>query len=539
MKYDTKPVVPTFLFCLLIAGVYSTSAFAQEAVHWDVVAKIREEGFQRSQVMDVVGYMTDVLGPRVTGSRRMKKAQQWAKSKMEEMGLENTVIEPFGAHGVSWDNEYVSLHMIEPDYQPLIGFPYAFTPGTSGTVRHNATIAVIRTREDFDKYRGKLRDTIVLSSPPRSLEPRFEPDAARLTAERLAHMEQATIASRYGIGQRDYEWNERQMSFAPPRDPEARSPLAPSPEELDQFVEEVPRYYKAEGVVAVLDPAAGRDGTVFVGGRPGSRYDRSYEGVVNALPRVALAAEHYNRIFRVLKRGIPVILELDVRNSLDQSDPVAHNVIGELPGTDLADQIVMVGGHFDSWHAGTGATDDAAGCAIALEAVRILKAIGAHPRRTIRVAFWSWEEGGKVGSRRYVEKHFGSPETDTTAAHENLSVYFNVDNGSGRFRGIYLQGNEHVRRIFTAWMQPFRDLEMNTLTSNNTFGVDIVGFDMAGLPAFQFIQDPLDYGTRTHHSNMDVYDRLVAEDMRKNAVILASFLYHAAMRDEVLPRESH
>ena len=212
-------------------------------------------------------------------------------------------------------------------------------------------------------------------------------------------------------------------------------------------------------------------------------------------------------------------------------------MLGDFPGTDLAKEIVMVGGHFDSWHAGTGATDDAAGCAVALEAVRILKAIGARPRRTIRVALWSWEEGGKVGSRAYVEKHFGSPDKGTTPEHQSLSVYFNVDNGTGQFRGVHLQGNERVRSIFSAWMSPFNDLKMKTLTSNNTYGVDIEGFDMAGLPAFQFIQDPLDYDSRTHHSNMDVYDRLVPEDLRKNAVILASFLYHAAMREERMPRE--
>jgi Zn-dependent M28 family amino/carboxypeptidase len=252
---------------------------------------------------------------------------------------------------------------------------------------------------------------------------------------------------------------------------------------------------------------------------------------------VALAAEHYNRIYRVAQRGLEARVEVDVRNVLDTSDTRGFNVLGDLPGTDLADQVVMVGGHYDSWHAGTGAADDAAGVAVAMEAVRILKAIGVKPRRTIRVALWTFEEGGKVGSRAYVANHFGT-DTNPKPPHAKMAAYFNLDNGGGRVRGVYLQGNERVRPIFAAWMAPFQDLGMTTLTINDTYGVDIVGFDMAGLPGFQFIQDPLDYDTRTHHSNMDVYDKLVPDDLRRNAVIMAGFLYHAAMRDAPLPRES-
>jgi hypothetical protein len=269
--------------------------------------------------------------------------------------------------------------------------------------------------------------------------PGFEADAVRLSAENLTQLEQATIASRFGVGQQDYEWDPEVMSFLTPEKPEERDFLQPSRKEVERFIEEVDRFYKSEGVAAILDAAPGGDGTVFVTGRPGSRYDRSYQGALDAPPRIALAVEHYNRIYRLLQRGLPVTLELEVRNAIDRG-PGAANVVGELPGTDLADEIVMVGGHFDSWHAGTGATDDAAGCAVALEAVRILKAIGARPRRTIRVAFWSWEEGGKVGSRAYVDEHFGSTEKGTTPQHQTLSVYFNVDNGTGQFRGVYLQG---------------------------------------------------------------------------------------------------
>ncbi len=499
----------------------------------DVPARIREEGFQRSRVMDYAFYMTDVLGPRVTSSRGEKKAQEWAQAKMRELGLSRVVAEPFGAHEASWDNVYTSLHLLEPDYQPLIGYPHAFTPGTNGKLTAEAKIAVIRAREDFDAYRGKLKGVVALAAPARSVPPRFEADAVRFSSDELRALAESTIASRFGVGQDDYVWDEATMTFV--RSEERRDLLGPSRREVEDFRNEVQAFYRSEGVAAVFDPAPGRDGTVFVDGRPGSRYDRSLKGALEAPVRIALAAEHYNRIYRLVDREIPVKLELEVRNLLDADDPQARNVLGDLPGTDLANELVMVGGHFDSWHAGTGATDDASGCAVALEAVRILKAIGVTPRRTIRVAFWSWEEGGKNGSRRYVQEHFG-PEVKGA---ETLSVYFNVDNGTGQFRGIYLHGNERARDLFAGWMAPLRDLKMDTLTIDHTFGVDVEGFDLAGLPAFQFIQDALDYDSRTHHSNMDVYDRLVPEDLRKNAVILATFLYRAAMSDERVPREGN
>jgi hypothetical protein len=501
----------------------------------DVLARIREEGFQRSQVMELAFHMTDVLGPRVTSSRGEKKAQEWAQSKMREMGLSNVVAEPFGAHEASWDNLYTSLHLLEPDYQPLLGYPYAFTPGTDGKVTAEAAIAIIRNRADFERHRGKLRGKVVLTAPTRGVPPRFQADAERFTSDELRDLEESTIASRFGAGRDNYVWDERAMSFV--LADERPGLLGPSRKEIEDFRNEVQAFYKSEGAAAVLDPAPGRDGTVFVDGRPGSRYDRSLKGALDAPVRIALAVEHYNRIYRLVDRGFPVKLELEVRNQLDADDPQAYNVLGDLPGSDLANELVMVGGHFDSWHAGTGATDDASGCAVALEAVRILKAVGVAPRRTIRVAFWSWEEGGKVGSRRYVQEHFG-PNV-ATAGGETLSVYFNMDNGTGAFRGVYLHGNERARNLFASWMAPLRDLKMDTLTIDHTFGIDVEGFDMAGLPAFQFIQDELDYDTRTHHSNMDVYDRLVPEDLRKNAVILATFLYRAAMSDEKVPREGN
>jgi hypothetical protein len=480
--------------------------------------------------MDLVEYMSDVLGPRLAGSPNLRRAQQWAKTKMEAMGLTNVVIEPFGEHGVGWQNRYTSLHLLEPDYQPLIGYAEAFTPGTNGKVTAAATIVDVRQPADLERYRGKLKGVIALTSPPMPVGPRFAADATRLSDDTLTAWARATIGTRYGIDQTEYAWDSDIRSYLPVGQSSGGgggvSPIT------------LLRFLRDEGVAAVFEAAPGGDGTVFVTGRPGNRQDRSYRGVMSAPPMVAVAAEHYNRIYRILKRGLPVKLEVEVQNTIDTTDTKEYNVLGELRGTDLADQIVMAGGHYDSWHAATGATDNAAGCAVVLEAVRILQAIGAKPRRTIRVALWSYEEGGVNGSRQYVANHFGSGTRRTPQA-EKFSVYFNSDNGGGQFRGVYLQGNERARPVFEAWMRPFQDLGLRTLTINNTFGTDVVGFDEIDLPAFQFIQDPLDYETRSHHSNMDVYDKLIPDDLRRNAVIMAGFLYLAATRDELFPRESH
>jgi hypothetical protein len=508
----------TFLAaCLSLLAV--PDAVAQERLDLDVIARIREEGFQRSRVMDFAWVMTDVLGPRLTGSPGMRHAQQWARARMDSLGLVNTVIEPFGEHGVGWTNEYTSLHLLAPTYQPLIGYPQAFTPGTNGKVTADAQVVRIRSAADFAQYKGKLKGAIVLSTPPVETELRFTADAMRLSDDSLRALEKVTLASRYQSGGVAQEWNDVIRTFMPV----GSRPTVPS------FAEEVLKFFKSERVAVVLEGGGGGDGTVFLTGRAGNRQDRSQAAVLASPPVVTVAAEHYNRLHRLASRGILPKVEVEVRNALDNSDTREYNVLGEWRGSDLADQLVMVGGHFDSWHMATGATDDAAGCAVLLEAIRILKAVGVTPRRTIRVGFWSWEEGGVNGSRAYVKNH---PEL-----RDKLAAYFNLDNGSGRVRGIYLQGNERVRPIFSSWLAPFADLQATTITAENEFGVDAVAFDMAGLPGFQFIQDPLDYDTRTHHSNMDVYDKLVPEDLRRNAVIMAAFIYHAAMRDQPLPRE--
>jgi carboxypeptidase Q len=499
---------------------------AQEPVNWEVVSKIREEGLQRSQVMDIVGYMSDVLGPRLTASPSMRRAQDWAQQKMREVGLENVVMERAGEHGVNWDNEYTSLHMISPDYQPILGYAKAFTSSTNGRIEADAVIVHAETQEDLAQYRGKLGSKIVLIARPMETEPHFAPDAARQSQEGLEALSRTTL----GVPEQTVTLTVEQLNAL--RQGGVDETQAVSRADLDAFL-------KTEGVALVIDIGSGRgdDGVVMVGGRYDSRGNRSYEAALNSLPEVVIATEHYNRIYRILERGIPVTLQAEVRNTVDNSDPYYYNVVGEIPGTDLKDEVVILGGHYDSWHGGTGAVDNASGAAVALEAARILKALGVQPRRTIRVAFWTYEEGGLNGSREYVNAHFGNPQDGKKPAYEKFSGYFNMDNGTGQFRGVYLQGNPLVRPIFEAWMKPLNDLGVATLAPGNTGGTDHLSFDRAGLNGWQFIQDPIDYFPIRHHTNMDVVDGLIPEDMMINAVVMATFAYHAAMRDELLPRK--
>ena len=496
----------------------STVVAAQETVYWETTARIREEGFERSKVMEYVWRLSDVIGPRLTASPNMREAQEWLKSKMDELGLENTGLEPWGDKFASWDVQYVSIHMLQPDYQMVIGYPLALTPGTNSKIVSDAFIVDIQKKEDLDKFRGKLKNKIVLTTPKREFSPRFAPDAVRHDEESLTAYETEGI---------DINIRKRQQ--------EAWNKSSPRPKDIS--IDSLEQFFKSEGVAVILEAGRGGDGTVNVAGRPARRNDRSVQGVKKSLPVLSIAAEHYNRIYRILEHGIPVKMEIDVRISLGDDDLEGRNVLGEIRGTDLADEIVMIGGHLDSWPSGTGATDNAAGCAVALEAMRILKTMGAEPRRTIRIALWSSEEGGLSGSRGYVKNHFGNPRDGKKPEYDKFCVYFNMDNGTGRFRGVHLQENRLVAPIFEAWMKPFHDLKMETLSQYSNRGTDHLPFDLAGLPGFQFLQDRIDYRTRTWHFNMDTYDHLVPEDLKINAVIMASFAYHAAMRDEKIPRK--
>ncbi len=514
-----KPISRAAIALALSAVFFAYAADQSPTVDWDMVARIREEGLQRSQVMDIVGYMTDVLGARLTNSEDMKRAQAWAKGKMEQLGLTNVVLEPFMDYGVTWDNEYFSLHMLEPDYQPMTGFPLTHTPGTRGKVVCPVVAAELRTKSDLVKFKGKLKGAAVLASPLMAIDQAaLAQGVARLTDADLKRLEENVVP--------------------PPQR------LAPPPPNSDLLKPgEKIAFYKDEGALAVFQcDGRGRPGLVTGFARPGTK-DKddmwSREKSLAALPIVAVTPEHYNRMYRILQRGLPVKVEIEVRNRLGEKVEKAANLLGEIPGSDLKDEIVMLGAHFDSWHASPNASDDAAGCAVALEAARILLAVGAKPRRTIRVALWSGEEQGIYGSREYVRRHFGDPadpKNPPTPDYEKFSVYFNQDYGAGRFRGIYLQGNEHARRMFTAWMEPFHDFGLTAVSIQSVGSTDHVPFDAAGLPGFQFIQDRI-AGT-AGHTNLDFLDTLVPEDLMRNAVVEAAFAYQAAMADQRVPRKS-
>ena len=499
------------------------NAGGEIVVDWDVVAQIREEGLQRSQIANTLSYMADVLGARLTNSNAMDKAQRWAVEEMKRIGLTETYREPFMDYGVSWDNEYVSIHLLEPDYQPMVGYPIAHTPGTNGQQKLQAIIADVRTRQDLETLEGKIRGMAVLSTPPAIIDlSRFETGTPKRSAQELRELEEAVIP--------------------PPPGPDPHfSRLYPDPPQNPDVLTASERlaFYVKEGVAVVLESSSGWPGAVRGFARPGAKIDLwSRNATMSSVPIVAVTPEHYNRMYRILRRGIPVNVEVEVRNSHGTSVEQASNVLGEIPGTDLAQEVVMMGAHFDTWHASPNASDNTSGVAVVLEAARILKAIGAEPRRTIRVALWSGEEQGLYGSRAYVSKHFGNPDdTDigTTPEYETFSAYFNQDYGPGQYRGIWLQENEHVRQIFKAWMEPFHDMGMTTISLQGVGSTDHVPFDDIGLPAFQFLQARV--GGTGGHTNLDFFDTLPIEDLMKNAVIMASFVYHAAIADERIPRK--
>lgn len=529
-------------FVVLFAGCIS-ALLAQPAVeHLDyaTIDKIRDEGLNRSQVMDHISWLTDVYGPRLTGSPAMLQASDWALAKFGQWGLVNAHREtwPFGK---GWALVRFSAHLIEPQVQPLIGFPGSWTPGTNGTITADVVRVQIDTDADFEKYRGKLAGKIVLPQPERAVPMLDGLIVHRMREKDLA--EAATTPIPRGRGGRG-----RAGSDAATNDDPARGRGA-----AQAFAAKLTQFLKAEGAVAILNrgsdtimSSVGSDlsveqqrtdgGTIFPTGN-GSRGADAGSG----LPTVTLAVEHYNRMVRVLAKGIPVKVELNVETKFyDETTPNGFNTIAEIPGTDplLKDEVVMLGAHFDSVAAATGATDNAAGSAAMMEAVRILKAIGAKPRRTIRVALWGGEEEGLLGSRAYVREHFGDPATMTLKPeHAKLAAYFNSDNGTGRVRGIWLQGNLAVRPIFEEWMKPLADLGVVALGPRSVTSTDHVAFDAVGLPGFQLMVDRLEYNARTHHSNMDFYDRVQRDDMIQQATVIAVFAYDAAMRDEKLPRK--
>jgi hypothetical protein len=517
LTFRRRPLTAAATLAFAIAFVPLAAQPAAEQVDLDAIYKIKEEGFQRSQVMDIMSWLTDVYGPRLTNAPGYRKAGDWAVAEMKKWGLANVGLEPF-PFGRGWSNDKFYAMATTPGGSfPIVGMSSAWTPGTDGLVSGDAVHAVIETDEDLAKFKGQLKGKFVLIAATREVPALWTPPAIRYTDDELKALQDETDATPRGRG--------RFGAAGRQGGPGGRGGT-------QAFAQRRTQFFKDEGVLGVLSPGRGDGGTVFVGGG-GSREPNAPAGV----PTFVIAVEHYGRMVRTLQRKMPVTIEMDVKNRF-HDDVTSFNVVGEIPGTDKSDELVMLGGHFDSWHGGTGATDNAAGTAVMMEAMRILKASGLTLRRTVRIGLWGGEEQGLIGSREYVTAHFADrADMKLKPAHAKFSGYFNVDNGTGAIRGVYLQGNEAVAPVFEAWMRPFHNLGMTTLTIRDTGGTDHQSFDRVGLPGFQFIQDEVEYGSRTHHSTMDVYERIQEEDMRKNAVIVAAFVYHAANREQKLPRK--
>jgi hypothetical protein len=511
---------------LLLTSLLSPLApLAAQSVDLEMVSRIREEGLRHSQALEVAEYLTDVIGPRLTGSPSLKQANEWTRKKLEEWGLSNAHLEGY-EFGRGWTFSRSAVHMVKPQATPILALPKAWTPGTNGPVRAQVMRVDIKSDADFDKYRGKLAGKILLVDDAKDLA-YAEVEPRRFTDQQLDDLVPYEIPS----DPQDRKEAMRRWNF--------RKPL------ID--------FLTQEKALATVEPSARGWGIVRVG-RGGS-----YKPGENTGPlALVMAAEPYNRIVRLLDKGQEVELEIDVKADFIDDDLNAYNTIAEIPGTDKKDEVVMVGAHLDSWHGGTGATDNAAGVAIMMEAMRILKALDVKPRRTIRIALWTGEEQGLDGAEAYVNKNFGyhkdpkDPqqrdlpsylrtewgELVTRPGHSKLSAYFNMDNGTGKVRGIYAQSNAAVVPIFESWLEPLHDLGATTVTSRDTGATDHVPFDRAGLPAFQFIQDEIDYTAKTHHSNMDTFDHLEPADLKQAAVVVANFLYDTAMRNEKLPRKA-
>jgi hypothetical protein len=581
----------------------------------DPVSRIRDEGMNRSQVMATLSYLTDVIGPRLTGSPNLKRANEWTRDRMAGWGMANAQVEPWGTFGRGWSLKRFSAQVIEPQAIPLTAWPKAWTPGFDKPVSGEVVHLEAATEGELEKHKGKLKGKIVLFGATREVQARFEAPAVRVTDESLLQM-----ANSDGSGgrtppglARGQTAAERRAAFSgrlagargattgPTTGPTSAPTTGPGrPVSSGRVL----AFLLKEGAAVLVTPSyQGDGGTLFVSAatvpdldQPTTRTsttrtsstrastgpstrpayaDRPWAPDAPAMPaQVALAIEDYNRLVRMMKQGEKLKMEVDLRVAFHNEDLQAYNTVAEIPGSDLADELVMIGAHMDSWHSGTGATDNATGVAATMEAVRILQALNLKPRRTIRIGLWTGEEQGLLGSRAYVAKHFGSyaeepgaatrptsgPSTrpsrggrfggggrggatsqpsrrlDKKPGYDRFSVYFNLDNGTGKIRGVYMQRNEAARPIFRRWLAPFADLGAQTLTLNTTGGTDHQSFDGIGLPGFQFIQDPIEYWSRTHHSNADVYDRAQAEDLKQASTIMAAFLWQAATMDDRFPR---
>ncbi len=554
-----KKISTILVICLFVIP-FVTIAQVNPADEDSIAALIKNEEKKDSKVMEIASYLTDVYGPRLIYSKEYKQAADWTESKLKEYGLENVHFEKWGPEGKGWSLKSFYAEVVEPRTIPLTAYPEAWSSSLKGTVKADVVWLNVKSEKDFDNYKGKLKGKFVLMNDERQLRPHFEADAYRLNDSSLLKLANAfkQREERFRYPRMDMSNFDSVFVFIKRYMPNIDSSAVANFIISRVLGSKILKFCSEEGAAAVLTNSSGDDGTIFVqqasvpaeqedGHKNLQIYDPKAPQVI---PQISVASENYNRMIRMIKKGEHITMQMELKAEFTGPDS-AFNIIGEIPGTDKKDEIVLIGGHFDSWHSGTGATDDACGSAVCMEAMRLLKKLNLIPRRTIRIGLWDGEEEGLLGSRAYVEKHFSSKSSnynsltltasnlnsDEKKEFDNFSVYLNDDNGGGRFRGIHLQSNEAAGPIFRKWFHDFGDPDAQTISITNTGGTDHLSFDNAGLPGFQFIQDPMDYGVRTHHSNMDVYDRLQKEDMEQSAAMMAYFAYKAAMMEEKFPRK--
>jgi len=521
------------VLALALAMGGQAAAQSREPVDLDMVSRIRQEAFHHSEVMQTFSHLTERIGPRLTNSPGMARANAWTRGRLNDWGLVNVRDEAFDGFGRGWEFTSASVEMLGDRVQPLHALPKAWTPGTQGPVEGELVQVDIKKLADLEKYRGKLRGKILLLGEAREYKRGETADSHRHDATSLEGLQQFTVpkAAAADRAKRVKEFSERQA-----------------------LAKATNTFFVEEGALASISISSWDNGIIRVAGG-GSRKAGEPVGI----PELAMISEHFNPLVRALEAKHVVRLRVDVAARFtDDTDQPGYNTLGEIRGSSRADEIVMLGAHLDSWHSGTGAADNAAGVAVMMEAMRILKAVGAKPKRTIRVALWSGEEQGLIGSQAHVARHFAHfPEPTDPAQkalpaslrdptgplvkhrdYEKFQVYFNMDNGSGRFRGIYAQENLAAMPIFEAWLAPFHDVGATTVATRNTGSTDHISFDRVGLPGFQFIQDRLDYFTNVHHTHLDTWDHAEPEDLKQAAAIVASFVYHAAQREGRFPRKA-
>jgi len=525
----TRLLIALLMLCLSMP--LSTVAQTPATPTTDPLERIKDEGLNHSQIMKTLTYLSDVIGPRLTNSPNFKRAAVWTRDQLTGWGLSNVHLEPWGPFGRGWELKSFSAQVVAPQAFPLIAFPRGWSPPTNGELVADVVYLDATNETELATFKGKLRGKIVLVGPMRTVAAHFEPLARR--------------------------WNDFDLlQFSndvpyPPNNDNFQPPPTATQLESARFAASRLKFVHDEGAAALLFPSPeGDGGAVYVMGveiprAQGAPRIRPFAKEAKTIPQVVVSIEQYNRMARMLQVREAVKVALNLAVQFYDDDLMSTHTIAEIPGGDLKDEMVMVGAHLDSWHAGTGATDDGAGVAVMMEAARILQTLNLKPRRTIRLALWGGEEVAG-GSRYYVSQHFGEMKRDAygklnlvkAADYDKLAGYLNIDAGTGKLRGVFLANNEALRPIFRPWLEPFRSMGLTTLTSNGDWGSDFVFFDAIGLPIVSFIQDEIELETRTHHSNQDVLDRVQPEDLKQAAVIIAAFAYQIAMRNEKLPHRN-